>query len=39
MSGRIDGLSARVEEQGRLLASQIYELGEKLDEHLGGHAG
>lgn len=37
-SRRVDGLSGRVEDQGREITSHIYELAAKLDEHLRRHA-
>ena len=37
-STRMDHLSARVEDQGRELSGQIYQLAQKLDEHLRWHA-
>ena len=39
LDARFDGLSTRIERQGRELGAQMYELGVKLDEHLRRHAG
>jgi uncharacterized membrane protein YqgA involved in biofilm formation len=39
LSARIDTLTDRVDSQGRHIASEIYGLATKLDDHLPHHAG